>query len=74
MCVTEETYLHTHALDFLFEMSQVIAVGNTEVVIWIIGLGNAVGRSGGADGEDGGGAAVRALGVVDFVDFNHVET
>jgi len=45
----------------------VFAVGNAEVVVGVILLGDAVGGRGGAEGENGGGA-MGALGVADFLD------
>lgn len=46
-------YIRTHALEFLFELSHVVAVGDTKVVVGVVSLKDAVGRSGGANGKDG---------------------
>lgn len=63
--------VRTHALEFLFEAGHVLTVGDAEVVVGVIGLVYAIRRSGGAQGQDGGGA-VGALGVADFVDGDHI--
>lgn len=62
--------LHTHALELFFEISHVFAVGNAEVVVRVIGLGDAVGRRGGAEGQDGGGS-MGTLSVADFLHGHH---
>lgn len=62
----------THALELFLKVGHVFAVGNTEVVVGVILLGDAVGGCGGAEGENGGGA-MGTLGVADFLDCDHLE-
>ena len=71
MCIVILEGRLTHALEFFFEVSHVLTVGDAEVVVGVVGLVDAVGRGGGADGEDGGGA-MGTLGVADFFHGNHV--
>ena len=60
----------THALELLLELSLVLAVCDTEVVVRICALLHAVGRSGGSDGHDRG-RALRPLSLADFLDGHH---
>jgi hypothetical protein len=41
---------HTHASEFLLQLGHVLAVGDPEVVVGIVSLRDAVGRSGSANG------------------------
>ena len=43
----------THALEFLLELNHVLAVGNAKIVVRVSAMHDAIGRIGGADGQDG---------------------
>lgn len=60
----------THALELLFELCLVLAVCDTEVVVRICALLDAVGRSGGSNGHDRG-RALSPLSLADFLDGHH---
>lgn len=60
----------THALELLFELGLVLAVGDPEVVIRVSTLVDAVGRSRGPDGHDRG-RALGSLALADFLDGHH---
>lgn len=47
-------FTRTDTLELVLEGSEVVAVGDAEVEVGELLLGNAVGRVGGADGEHGG--------------------
>lgn len=63
-------YALTHALEFLLQISLVLAIGNPKVVIGILSLVNAVSRSGRPDGQD----RRRALCPLGLSEFLHGHT
>ena len=60
----EEEETLTHALEFFLEISEVLALGDAEVVIGIVSLVHSIRRCGGADGKHGG----RTLGLLSLAD------
>jgi len=61
---------HTHAFEFLLEISHMVALGDVKVEIRILGLEHLVGRVGSSNCEDGGGS-IGSLGVSDFLNQGH---
>lgn len=57
---------HTHALKLLFKLDHVFAVGNSEIVIWILRLNDLVIRGCSSDGQNVGGSG-GPLCVSDFL-------
>lgn len=66
----KEEEMLTHALELLFELGLVLAVGDPKVVIRVLALVHRVGGRGGSNGHDCGGP-LGPLGLADGFDVHH---
>lgn len=46
--------MHTHALKSLFEFKHMVAISDTKIIVRVGALVDAIGRSSGSNGHDGG--------------------